>query len=41
VVDRSFNPGSDANDLIHAIAIQGDGKALLGGRFTPWLARNA
>ena len=32
--DTSFNPGSGANDNVRAIAIQSDGKVLIGGEFT-------
>ncbi|HEX6289423.1 MAG TPA: delta-60 repeat domain-containing protein [Herpetosiphonaceae bacterium] len=34
VVDPTFNPGSGANDRVLALALQPDGKVLLGGMFT-------
>ncbi len=33
-VDLSFNAGSGANDVVYAIALQSDGKILIGGEFT-------
>jgi uncharacterized delta-60 repeat protein len=33
-LDLSFNPGSGLNDEVKAIALQPDGKLLIGGRFT-------
>lgn len=33
-VDMTFMPGPGANDLVNAIALQGDGKIVLGGQFT-------
>jgi uncharacterized delta-60 repeat protein len=33
-LDASFNPGTGANDSVRAIAVQFDGKILLGGLFT-------
>ena len=33
-LDKSFNPGTGANDEIRALAVQPDGKILVGGRFT-------
>ncbi len=33
-VDASFNPGGGANDTVFKIAVQPDGKILLGGAFT-------
>jgi uncharacterized delta-60 repeat protein len=33
-VDSSFNPGSGANSSIYAVALQPDGKILIGGLFT-------
>lgn len=33
-LDASFNPGSGANDQVHAVAVQPDGKILIGGIFT-------
>lgn len=33
-VDLTFNPGTGANDVVRALAIQRDGKVLLGGAFT-------
>jgi uncharacterized delta-60 repeat protein len=32
--DRSFNPGMGANSSVAAVALQPDGKILIGGRFT-------
>lgn len=34
VLDPSFNPGFGANDTVHALAIDADGRVLLGGAFT-------
>ena len=41
-LDPSFNPGGGANGVIHALAIQSDGKILVGGDFTAYnnTARN-
>lgn len=41
-LDGSFNPGTGANDVIYAVAVQPDGRILLGGRFTSFngTARN-
>ncbi|MCX7633653.1 MAG: delta-60 repeat domain-containing protein, partial [Turneriella sp.] len=33
-LDTSFNPGSGANAAVHSIALQSDGKIVLGGNFT-------
>lgn len=33
-LDRTFNPGTGASDLIYSVALQSDGKVLIGGRFT-------
>jgi uncharacterized delta-60 repeat protein len=33
-LDTSFDPASGANDSVLALALQGDGKALIGGTFT-------
>lgn len=33
-VDTTFNPGSGANDFVNCLAVQSDGKLLIGGRFT-------
>ncbi|MBN2146903.1 MAG: putative Ig domain-containing protein [Anaerolineales bacterium] len=33
-LDSTFDPGSGANDMVYAIAVQEDGKVLLGGEFT-------
>ena len=33
-VDTAFNPGAGADDSVHAIAIQSDGRILIGGYFT-------
>jgi uncharacterized delta-60 repeat protein len=33
-VDLSFNPGSSVNGTIHCLALQSDGKILIGGVFT-------
>ncbi|MBX2917240.1 MAG: hypothetical protein KF856_18375 [Cyclobacteriaceae bacterium] len=35
-IDNSFNPGSGANCLINAIALQSDGKIIIGGCFTSY-----
>lgn len=35
-LDASFNPGSGANDVVSDIAIQNDGKILIGGNFTSY-----
>jgi uncharacterized delta-60 repeat protein len=41
-LDTGFNPGSAANDVVWAIALQADGKAVIGGAFTSFngTARN-
>lgn len=41
-LDMSFNPGSGTNDLVESIAVQSDGKILIGGYFTSYnsTARN-
>jgi uncharacterized delta-60 repeat protein len=33
-VDTTFNPGTGPNDLVHAIAVQPNGKIIIGGLFT-------
>jgi len=33
-IDPTFNPNAAPNDVVYAIALQGDGKLLLGGAFT-------
>ena len=33
-IDNSFNPGVGGNDAVYSIALQPDGKLLLGGQFT-------
>ena len=33
-LDTTFNPGTGANDAVYALALQADGKLLLGGDFT-------
>jgi len=33
-LDAGFNPGTGANNLIYAMALQSDGKVLIGGQFT-------
>ncbi len=35
-IDESFNPGSGPNDVIWAVAIQNDGKIIIGGDFTSY-----
>jgi len=42
-IDETFDPGGGANDTIHSIALQPDGKVLLGGMFTSFdgVPRNA
>ena len=35
-LDTTFNPGTGANNIIYAIAIQSDGKILIGGEFTTY-----
>ena len=35
-LDTSFNPGTGANDYVFSIAVQADGKVLMGGRFTSY-----
>jgi uncharacterized delta-60 repeat protein len=35
-LDASFNPGTGANDWVHSIALQPDGKILIGGKFTAY-----
>jgi uncharacterized delta-60 repeat protein len=41
-LDTSFNPGSGANGTVHSLAVQPDGKILIGGAFTTYngVARN-
>jgi uncharacterized delta-60 repeat protein len=36
VLDVTFDPGTGANDAVYAIAIQSDGKILIGGDFTTY-----
>jgi len=33
-LDPTFNPGTGANDSVRALAVQGDGKVIIGGFFT-------
>src|SRR6185503_13174105 len=33
-LDRGFDPGSGANGLVRAVAVQPDGRVILGGAFT-------
>jgi uncharacterized delta-60 repeat protein len=33
-VDGTFNPGSGVNGAVHAVAVQADGKLVIGGEFT-------
>ncbi len=33
-LDNSYNPGAGANDVVYAVTLQPDGKALIGGVFT-------
>ncbi len=42
VLDASFNPGTGANDVVLALAVQSDGRVLVGGDFTNFnaIARN-
>ncbi|HKQ54116.1 MAG TPA: hypothetical protein VJT74_17195, partial [Pyrinomonadaceae bacterium] len=35
-LDASFNPGTGANGIVHAIAPQADGRILVGGEFTSY-----
>ncbi|HWT01469.1 MAG TPA: Calx-beta domain-containing protein [Pyrinomonadaceae bacterium] len=35
-LDASFNPGTGANDIVYAIAVQPDGRILIGGAFTDY-----
>jgi uncharacterized delta-60 repeat protein len=35
-LDTSFNPGTGANDTVSAVAVQTDGKVLIGGAFTSY-----
>jgi uncharacterized delta-60 repeat protein len=35
-LDSSFNPGTGANDYVYSIALQSDGKILIGGYFTSY-----
>jgi uncharacterized delta-60 repeat protein len=35
-IDNSFDPGLGANDTIHAVAIQSDGKIIIAGNFTSY-----
>jgi uncharacterized delta-60 repeat protein len=41
-LDTGFNPGSGADNTVHAMAVQGDGKVLIGGSFNTFngVARN-
>jgi uncharacterized delta-60 repeat protein len=41
-LDTTFNPGTGANDTVYALAVQGDGKAIIGGKFITYnvTARN-
>lgn len=41
-IDTTFNPGSGADNYINAIALQPDGRILLGGGFSSYngLSRN-
>src|SRR5262249_841741 len=41
-LDRGFNPGAGANGLVRTLALQADGKIVLGGAFTQFdnLSRN-
>jgi uncharacterized delta-60 repeat protein len=39
-VDATFNPGSAANAAVAALAVQADGKILLGGSFTAFAGTN-
>lgn len=41
-IDDTFDPGSGANQYVQAIALQSDGKILIGGLFTSYngTARN-
>jgi hypothetical protein len=34
VLDTTFDPGAGANDIVFAVAVQPDGKVLIGGQFT-------
>lgn len=40
VLDPSFNPGAGANGIIRAIAVQQDGRILIGGDFTSFNGTN-
>jgi uncharacterized delta-60 repeat protein len=35
-LDTTFNPGSGANDTVYAMVVQGDGKVVIGGKFTTY-----
>ncbi len=35
-LDTSFNPGSGADGMVYSLAVQSDGKVLLGGNFTSY-----
>jgi uncharacterized delta-60 repeat protein len=35
-LDPTFNPGSGASDLVGSLAVQADGKVLIGGQFTSY-----
>jgi uncharacterized delta-60 repeat protein len=35
-LDNSFNPGAGANSTVHAVALQSDGKIIIGGAFTTY-----
>jgi uncharacterized delta-60 repeat protein len=39
-LDISFNPGSGANSLVGALALQPDGKIIVGGHFTQFAGEN-
>jgi uncharacterized delta-60 repeat protein len=38
-VDRSFDPGEGGNSFVRSVAVQSDGKLVLGGGFTQWDGR--
>jgi len=40
-LDSFFNPGAGPNDTVHAVAVQPDGRILLGGEFTTYSDDNA
>ncbi len=39
-LDRTFDPGSGANDLVRSVAVQSDGKLMVGGAFTSFNGTN-